>query len=317
MADEHMNNTSTSQQDSLVIFTFFLIPTLMLLSGLVVFPYPQTPMSNQWILIPLFLGLALLGSGVLLYSRHYGHVITMIGWGLFTYFWANLPSFLYYSEGGDIFNAAVCVIGVYVLNYMGYHEWLSWKKNEEVSCLRWIAGGTFVAGTIYFLFDVGLFPALKAGLIETVAAQSAFILQMLGFNVVRNGSIITFQQSSITIIFACTAIQAMVLFIGMIIALQTVSWKRKILTITVTVVPIYFLNLVRNASVIYLVGSGTTSFHIAHNILAKIGALLTLIALLFLTFKLIPELYDEIMGIMDLPKRRGPLEALLSRILKK
>jgi exosortase/archaeosortase len=79
----------------------------------------------------------------------------------------------------------------------------------------------------------------------------------------------------------------------------------------------YFLNLVRNASVIFLVGGEITSFHIAHNILSKAGALITLIALLFLTFKIVPELYTEILCIFDLPKRKGPVEHLFSKILGK
>ena len=103
----------------------------------------------------------------------------------------------------------------------------------------------------------------------------------------------------------------------MIGALNKVDFKRKLLAISVTVIPMYFLNLVRNASVIYLVGSRTTSFNIAHNVLSKAGALITLIALLFLTFKIIPELYDEIICIFDLPKRKGPIENIFSKILGK
>ena len=94
----------------------------------------------------------------------------------------------------------------------------------------------------------------------------------------------------------------------MIGALKKIGWKRKTFGIIITVIPIYFLNLVRNASVVFLVGANITTFNIAHNILAKIGALITLIALLFITFKIIPELFDEINCIIDLPKRKGPIE---------
>ena len=109
----------------------------------------------------------------------------------------------------------------------------------------------------------------------------------------------------------------MVLFVGMIGALSRVNWKRKSLGLLVTVVPIYFLNLIRNASVVYMVGSGIVSFELAHNVIAKIGSLLALILLLFVTFKIIPELYDEIIGILDLTKRKGPVELFLGRVLRK
>jgi exosortase/archaeosortase len=85
----------------------------------------------------------------------------------------------------------------------------------------------------------------------------------------------------------------------------------------VTVVPIYFLNLVRNAGVMFMVGSGMVSFELAHNVIGKAGSLLALIVLLFVTFKIVPELYDELVGIIDLPKRRGPVEFLLGRLVGK
>jgi len=200
---------------------------------------------------------------------------------------------------------------------MAYQEWLSIQTDEYPSCLNWIAGGTFIAGIIYFTIDSGIFPELRNGLIRLVASQSNALLNILGIETIRHGSVIIYDGTAITIIFACTAIQAMVLFIGMIGALSKVDFTKKVLAIAVTVIPMYFLNLVRNASVIFLVGGNITSFHIAHNVLSKAGALITLIALLFLTFKIVPELYDEILCIFDLPKRNGPVENFFSAFLGK
>jgi archaeosortase A (PGF-CTERM-specific) len=200
---------------------------------------------------------------------------------------------------------------------MAYHEWLSIKRNEYISCLNWIAGGSFIAGMIYFIIDSNIFPEIKFVLIDTVAAHSTALLTIFRLPVYRTGHTIFYNNVPITIIFACTAIQAAVLFIGMIGALNNINVKRRISALLITVVPIYFLNLVRNASVIYLVGGKITSFHIAHNVLSKIGALITLIALLFLVFRLLPELYDEIMYIFNLVKRNGPIENLFSNYLGK
>ena len=55
----------------------------------------------------------------------------------------------------------------------------------------------------------------------------------------------------------------------------------------------------------------------AHNIIAKAGSLIALIALLFLTFKIVPELYNEILCIFDLPKRKGPVENFFAEFLGK
>jgi archaeosortase A (PGF-CTERM-specific) len=200
---------------------------------------------------------------------------------------------------------------------VAYHEWLSIVRNESVSCLNWIAGGTFLAGIIYFTIENGIIPGLSDWLIETVAAQTADMLHLFGVNVTRTQDLLIYNNVPVTIIFACTAIQSIVLFVGMIGTLPRVSPKRKALGLLLTVVPIYFLNLIRNAGVVYMVGSGMTSFEMAHNVIGKTGSLLALIVLLFITFKIVPELYDEIIGIIDLPKRKGPLELFLRRLLGK
>ena len=300
-----------------IVLSYFLIPTLMLVVGYLLFPYPPSLFARQLSFIPLFLGLILLGIGFFYRKKNIAGWLKILGWGLFSFFWATMPSFLYFSEGGDVFNAAVCIIGVYVLLYVAYHEWLAIKRNESVSCLNWIAGGTFLAGIIYFTIENGIVPGLKDWLIENVAAQTEDVLHLFGVNVTRMQDLILFNNIPITIIFACTAIQSMVLFVGMIGALPRVRLKTKALGLLVTVVPIYFLNLIRNAGVVYMVGSGLTSFEMAHNVIGKTGSLLALIVLLFITFKVVPELYDEIIGIIDLPKRKGPVELFIQRLLGK
>jgi archaeosortase A (PGF-CTERM-specific) len=289
----------------------------MLIVGYALFPYPPSSLARQVSFLPLFLGLIFLGIGFFYRRKNIASMLKIVGWGLFSFFWATMPSFLYYSEGGDVFNAAVCIIGVYVLIYMGYHEWLSLKKDNYVSCLNWIAGGTFLAGIIYFTIENSIIPGLKDWLIVTVAAHTTDVLHFFGINAMRDQDLIVYNNIPVTIIFACTAIQSMVLFVGMIGALPRVNLKRKALGLLVTVVPIYFLNLIRNASVVYMVGSGMVSFEIAHNVIGKTGSLLALIVLLFITFKIVPELYDEIIGIIDLTKRKGPVELFLGGLLGK
>jgi archaeosortase A (PGF-CTERM-specific) len=300
-----------------VVLSFFLIPTIMLIFGYVLFPYPPSLLARQLSFIPLFLGLILLGIGFFFKGKNTASTLKIVGWGMVAFFWATMPSFLYLSEGGDVFNAAVCIIGVYVLIYIAYHEWLSIQRNNHVSCLNWIAGGTFLAGIIYFTIENGIVPGLKDWLIEFVAAQSTDLLHLFGVNASRNQTLIIYNNTPVTIIFACTAVQSMVLFVGMIGALSRVNMKRKALGLLVTVVPIYFLNLVRNAGVVFMVGSGMVSFELAHNVIGKAGSLLALIVLLFVTFKIVPELYDEIVGIIDLPKRRGPVELFIGRLVGK
>lgn len=309
--DEHLE-----KNQRLVVLSFFLIPSIMLIFGYILFPCPSSLLARQLSYLPLFLGLIFLGIGFLYALKKIGSILKILGWSLFAFFWATMPSFLYFSEGGDVFNGAVCVIGVYVLMYMGYHEWLSIKRNSYVSCLNWIAGSTFLAGIIYFTIEIGV-PGVKDWLIENVAAQTTDVLHLVGIGALRGHDVILYNNMPVTIIFACTAIQSMVLFVGMIGALSRVNLTRRTLGLLVTIIPIYFLNLIRNASVVYMVGSGMVSFEIAHNVIGKTGSLIALILLLFLIFKIVPELYDEILGIIDLTKRKGPVERFLGRLMGK
>ena len=73
----------------------------------------------------------------------------------------------------------------------------------------------------------------------------------------------------------------------------------------------------RNAMVVFLVGRDITDFNIAHNLLSKTGALVTLIVLLVIVIKIIPEIFDEIICLTDLYKRNGPLEQSFKRIWRK
>ncbi|MFO7676953.1 MAG: archaeosortase A [Thermoplasmatota archaeon] len=310
-------NGSQEKSNAFVVFLFFFIPTIMLILGYFATPFPHSEFVQQILLIPLFAGLILLGTGFFIPNKTYGSIVKIMGWVLFSLFWATQPSTLYIKEGGDVFNAAVCIIGIYILIYMAYHEWLSIKTKNFPSCLNWIAGGTFFAGIIYFSIDSSLYPPLKTGLITLVAEHTEYLLQLLGVEVIRQNHIITYNGVPIAIIFACTAIQSMVLFVGMIGALSNIHILRRLAALSITVIPIYFLNLIRNAGVIILVGGDITSFEMAHNVIAKIGSLIALIILLFITFKIIPELYDEILCIFNLTKRKGPVELFITKLLGK
>jgi len=94
-----------------------------------------------------------------------------------------------------------------------------------------------------------------------------------------------------------------------------VAWKKKIISLAAIVPMVYVLNLFRNAMVIYLGGEGITSFEFAHNVIGKSGSLLALIILVYLLFKYIPEIYERLMCVFDLPKRKGPLEKIILRYM--
>ncbi|RLF32457.1 MAG: archaeosortase A [Thermoplasmata archaeon] len=299
-------------RENIFAVLFLIIPTILLLTGFFFFPDIISDETRQMLAIPLFSGLILLMVGFILKKEVIASKIKIIGWVIFTFYWAVQPKTLYFSEDGDFVNAFICIIGVYVLFYIAYHEWLSTQRKEYVSCLNWIAGASAIAGLIYF--GIELTP-LSLWLREIVASQSGWLLNVFTGGVQVNGVYIKYKLASIMIIFACTAVQSFVIFIGMILSLQHVDKKRKIYGLLVTVLPVYFLNLVRNAGVVYLVGIyGSDFFGMAHNIIGKSGSLIALIILLFILIKIVPEVFDEIMCLTDLYKRNGPMEKLLKKM---
>ena len=293
---------------------FIILPTIFVITGLLFFPYTpewQEGLREQLIPIPLFLSLTLLFGGIVSRKDEIRSKLKMTGWGLFAFFWSTKINTLYWAEGEDFVNAAFCIIGVYVLFYLAYHEWLSIKRKENIECLNWAAGAATVAGFIYFTVEL---TPLAIWLREVVAMQSGWLLNLFTGDVSVEGIFIRHGTAVIRIIFACTAVQSMVLFVGMILPLKNVETKRKICGLLITIVPVYFLNLVRNALITYLVAvNGNEFFGMAHNVIGKGGSLIALVILIYIVAKMLPEVFDQIFAIADLPKRNGPLEKLIWR----
>jgi archaeosortase A (PGF-CTERM-specific) len=106
------------------------------------------------------------------------------------------------------------------------------------------------------------------------------------------------------IILACTAIESMALFAGVILAVDALP-KSKFKAFMVSVPVIYVLNIIRNVLVTTAYGYcwfGTPerSFDIAHSYLARIGSVLALMGIAYAVIMILPEVLDMLEGIMDL-----------------
>ena len=72
---------------------------------------------------------------------------------------------------------------------------------------------------------------------------------------------------------------------------------------------IYFINLFRNAGIVYATNEqllGPNTFLYAHHRIGKALSLIVLIMLVFLIFEILPEFQEYILGVIDLPRRTKP-----------
>jgi archaeosortase A (PGF-CTERM-specific) len=299
------------KKDGLFALIFIILPIIFVIIGLIYFKYPLDSQIKSILAIPLFSGLILLGFGFVFKKNDLSKILRMIGWMIFSFYWSSQINSLYFGEDGDIANAFLCITGIFILFYFSYHEWLSMKRSENVDSLNWAAGAAAIAGIIYFVIELTPF---APWLIESVTVQSGMLLNFFTGNIETVGTVIKYNGIFVVnIIFACTAVQSIVIFVGMIIPLNNVNLRKKTLGLMATVIPIYFLNLIRNASITYLLGEKITDFNVAHNIIGKGGSLIALFLLLFLLIKIVPEVFDQIIGLTDLPKRYGPIEKLMKK----
>jgi len=242
-----------------------------------------------------------------------GHLLSAGGWAAFAVYWLiRTPPYL---ADGDYFSAFFTAGAVPFFLYIGYHEYLLAQGRGEADeegdnhSLKFMAGTGFIAGGIYFLIEY--VEVVHAGLVWFTAYQGELLLRLFGYEislgdirydedmirvpVLREGH----AGSNIFIVLACTAIQSLVVFVGAIYSTRG-DRKRKMKAFLYTVPVVHVLNIVRNAGVIYLVYEGHMEFNFAHNYLSRYGAMFVLIVLVYIMFDILPELHEDIMGIMDL-----------------
>jgi archaeosortase A (PGF-CTERM-specific) len=266
--------------------------------------------------IVLFLSIALLGIGYFWKERR-THIVRGVGWVLFGLFWAFQAP--YYIMTGDIINSIATCGALFAFSYLGYHEYLSYKWNEEYEPLRFFAGATFLASLIYFAIE--RFPLVSGGLIKIVADQSAWLTNLAGNSYVAgpidfagnsifykttfNEVHVPIMNANINIILACTGIHAIAVTLS-VAACTRAPTNKRLRALGILLPTIYIVNLVRNAIIIHFYSSAGWDFDFLHGTIGKGISLFTLFILILVVFLILPELYDNINGIFELPWRKGP-----------
>jgi archaeosortase A (PGF-CTERM-specific) len=161
-----------------------------------------------------------------------------------------------------------------------------------------------IGGLIYFLFaEVEI---LNTWLISTVTGQGIWLIGKFDFpvtNVAWNQ--LAVNGLDVEIILACTAIESIALFSGIISSATGATVARKLQAFMISVPVIYLLNIIRvsfTASAYGLSWFGTPdeSFHISEHFITKAGSLLALFIISYMVMKTLPEVTDMIDGVLKM-----------------
>jgi exosortase/archaeosortase family protein len=240
-------------------------------------------------------------------------------------------------EGKDLWNVTFTALTPPIFLFVAWQEWLSYTWHEDHRSLRWLVGTAWIAGLIYYTF--ARIPVMTAGLVYLTASQTIWFGQMFGYGLnFKIGAInwaddplsVGIKGSPVNIILGCTGIEAIVIFVGAILATQLEAdpWagyrdadspkflryramsgrERVTRALLYTLSIIWVGNLVRNVGIIYLVDVKGWDFDVVHGDIGKGSSFIILLVLAFVTFNLLPEMLDNISGLYDLRARLSPEE---------
>jgi len=270
--------------------------------------------------------------------RKYRFLAGSMGWGFFAIHWLIQPA--HYIEIGDYVNVLlVLAVSVFCM-IIAHVMYRNYKHNlDDGDILLTLTTAAALGGLFYYPFAKIEF--LNTFLISAVAEQVVYLLH--AFNVPAEltlgeesmiEDVIKLNGYQVTIIFACTAIESIAIFIGLIFCVRA-SAKRTIVAFTASIPVIYGLNLIRDAFVVVAFGYqwfrwlyqyqyqlvqwlnqwlwysydinnidiDFISFAIAHHVIAKIGSGIALFVIAYVVLRVLPELLDVIDQLFAIVRR--------------
>jgi archaeosortase A (PGF-CTERM-specific) len=240
-----------------------------------------------------------------------------IGWSVFSIHWGYQP--LHYIKIQDYANvvltfvfALFCVLVAYIMfqeyrkgplviknnREVMHSEFSALTKGKSPDITSMLTSASALGALVYFPF--ANFSSLNTWIIGNVTSQVTWGLHYFEIPAYMNTwNTITLNGYTVEIILACTAIESIALFMGLIGAVRA-PFSRLVMAFVVSVPVIYVLNLIRDIFVVVAYGEqwfGTDSFTIAHNYIAKAGSGIALFIISYAVLKILPELLGMIDGL--------------------
>lgn len=246
-------------------------------------------------------------SSIIPKSQKIRNLIGGLGWGFFSMHWAYQP--IHYLEINDYANVVLALVVAAFCLIMAHSMIKQYKQNAEpkpnnsnsINITSMVTGATAIGALFYFPFAE--IPIMNTWIITEVTNQVMWMLNLLDFPALRESwDMISLNGYKVRIILACTAIESIALFTGLIISVNAPT-KRLASAFLVSVPVIYGLNLIRDVFVIIAYGEqwfGANSFEVAHHMIAKAGSGIALFVIAYAVLKILPELLDLIDGLWKL-----------------
>ena len=280
-------------------------------------------------------GLVLLGVGFHRHSFDYSRISSVLGWpfiGLFFYLYSG-----HFVEIADpvlvLMTAGALPAGI----AMSYWEWSGDRSSVET--IVWARG--FVVWSMIPYYLVFGIPYLNMAFVQFTAESADMMLEFAGIGGYEIGPMMIERhqhaaipvsewdgnrfvlseplgeggfyapmvndegEGVVSFILACSALQSMAVFIGAIVALNSVNWKRRARALIIAIPTIHVLNVFRNAGIVWLTDSypnwslyGMDIFEFTHSYAAKVASLFAMFLMAIALFDLLPELHRHVMRVL-------------------
>jgi archaeosortase A (PGF-CTERM-specific) len=249
--------------------------------------------------------------------REAARAATVAAWWLFALFWLLLIQHFAFVHR-SIVETVLLLIAVPACGYVG---WQLWQGRDS---LLLVSRGVAYMGVIYLPFLMSTWA--RGLLIEVVARQTYFVIDALGFDRIElaagdaetGGTLTNTFANDVEgvrdtkVVFACTGIESMAMFGGLIAAVRA-PIRRKAIGVLVSVSVIWVLNVARNVFIAvanayqwFAVGwiegpvmaafglSDPTrvSFFFADRVVSQSLAVLALVGIAWLVARWVPEILE-------------------------
>ncbi|TGC10893.1 archaeosortase A [Methanolobus halotolerans] len=239
------------------------------------------------------------------------------GWVFFAIHWFYQP--VHYIEISDYFNVVLVITVALICLIIAHTMFKEYRdpdalKNISSDVTSMATSATALGSLFYFPF--AQMESLNIWIISLVTDNVFWTLHLLNLPAEMTAwNKIGLNGYQVEIILACTAIESIALFIGLIASVNA-PFKKHAKAFLVSVPVIYGLNIIRDVFVIVAYSYqwfGPNSFDIAHHTIAKIGSGIALFAIAYVVMRILPELAELIEGVWFLVI--GFIQNLLKKVV--